>query len=142
GNLQTASGKINKYSTVLVDKNRYSVPTHYAYCKASAVLHVDRVEIFYGNKKIASHARVFNSNQWSLDPDHYLELIKQRPQAFHSARPIRQWRNHWPDCLERLLELFIQKQEFQMKELTIYNTLKGRHETVRFEVYPRKHHMV
>ncbi len=110
GNLQTATGKINKYSTALVDKNRYSVPTHYAYCKASAVLHVDRVEIFYGNKKIASHARVFNSNQWSLDPDHYLELIKQRPQAFHSARPIRQWRNHWPDCLERLLELFIQKQ--------------------------------
>lgn len=110
GNLQTATGKINKYSTILVDKNRYSVPTAYAFCKASIVLHVDRVEIFYANKKIASHDRLFSNNKWGLNPDHYLELIQQRPQAFHSARPIRQWRNNWPDCLERLLELFIQKQ--------------------------------
>ncbi len=110
GNLQTATGKINKYSTILVDKNRYSVPTAYAYCKASIVLHVDRVAIFYANKNIASHDRLFSNNKWGLNPDHYLELIQQRPQAFHSARPIRQWRNNWPDCLERLLELFIQKQ--------------------------------
>lgn len=110
GNLQTAIGKVNKYSTILVDKNRYSVPTVYAYCKASVVLHVDRVEVFYGNKNIASHDRLFSNNKWSLKPGHYLELIQQRPQAFYSARPIRQWRNSWPGCLERLLELFIQKQ--------------------------------
>jgi transposase len=110
GNLQTATGKIDKYSTILVDKNRYSVPTRYAYCKASVVLHVDRVEIFYANKKIASHDRLFSNNQWGLNPDHYLALIQQRPQAFYSARPIRQWRSSWPDCLERLLELFIKKQ--------------------------------
>lgn len=110
GNLQTASGKINKYSTIIVDKNRYSVPTRYAYCKANVVLHVDSVEIFYANKKIASHDRLFSNNQWSLNPEHYLELIQQRPQAFYSARPIRQWRNSWPDSLERLLELFVQKQ--------------------------------
>ena len=110
GNLQTATGKIDKYSTILVDKNRYSVPTQYAYCKASVVLHVDRVEIFYANKKIAFHDRLFSNNQWGLNPDHYLALIQQRPQSFYSARPIRQWRSSWPDCLERLLELFIKKQ--------------------------------
>ena len=110
GNLQTVSGKINKYATVVVDKNRYSAPTRYVHCKVNVVLHVDRVEIFYDNKKIASHDRLFSNNQWSLDPDHYLELIQQRPQAFHSARPIRQWRSSWPDCLERLLELFVKKQ--------------------------------
>ena len=110
GNLQPTTGKVNKYSTVLIDKNRYSVPTQYAYCRVSIVLHVDRVEIFYGNKIIASHDRLFGNNKWSLKPDHYLELIRQRPQAFHSARPIRQWRDNWPMCLERLLDLFIQKQ--------------------------------
>ena len=80
------------------------------YCKVNAVLHVDRVEIFYTNKKIAYHARLFSNNQWSLDPDHYLELIRQRPQSFYSARTIRQWRGSWPDCLERLLALFVKKQ--------------------------------
>jgi hypothetical protein len=68
------------------------------------------VEVFYGNKNIAGHDRLFGNNKWSLKPEHYLELIQQRPQAFHSARPIRQWRSSWPSCLERLLELFIKKQ--------------------------------
>ena len=66
--------------------------------------------IFYGSKKIASHQRLYSNNKWSLDPEHYLELIQQRPQAFDSARPIRQWRKSWPICLERLLERFCQKQ--------------------------------
>ncbi|UCG04844.1 MAG: IS21 family transposase [Desulfobacterales bacterium] len=109
-NLETSGGKVDKYSTVIVDKNRYSVPSAYAYFKVNVVLYVDRVEIFYGSKKIASHQRLYSNNKWSLDPEHYLELIQQRPQAFDSARPIRQWRKSWPICLERLLDRFCQKQ--------------------------------
>ena len=109
-NLETSGGKVDKYSTVIIDKNRYSVPTAYAYFKVRVVLYVDRVEIFYGNKRIASHQRLYNNNQWSLKPEHYLGLIQQRPQAFESARPIRQWRKSWPFCLERLLERFCTKQ--------------------------------
>jgi transposase len=109
-NLETAGGKVDKYATVVVDKNRYSVPTSYAYFKVNIVLYVDRVEIFYGSKKIASHDRLYGNNKWSLLPEHYLELIAQRPQAFESARVIRQWRANWPFCLERLLDKFCQKQ--------------------------------
>jgi hypothetical protein len=95
---------------VIIDKNRYSVPTVYAYLKVKVVLYVDRVEIFYGSKKIAFHQRLYNNNKWCLSPEHYLELIQQRPQAFNSARPIRQWRRSWPFCLEKLLRRFCQKQ--------------------------------
>jgi transposase len=109
-NLETSCGKVDKYSTVVIDKNRYSVPTCYAYLKVNIVLYVQGVEIFYGSKKIASHQRLYGNNKWSLVAEHYLELIAQRPQAFYSARPIRQWRQHWPFCLERLLERFCQKQ--------------------------------
>ena len=109
-NLETAGGKVDKFATVMVDKNRYSVATSYAYFKVNVVLYVDRVEIFYGSKKIASHDRLYSNNKWSLLPEHYLELIQQRPQAFESARVIRQWRPSWPFCLERLLDKFCQKQ--------------------------------
>ena len=109
-NLETSTGKVDKYSTVVVDKNRYSVPTLYAYFDVNVVLHADGVEIFYGGKKIASHLRLYSNNKWSLLPEHYLELIAQRPQAFDSARAIRQWRKSWPLCLERLLDRFCQKQ--------------------------------
>jgi len=109
-NIETLSGKVDKYSTVVVDKNHYSVPTAYAYCKIGVVSYVDHVDIFYGNKKITSHKRLYNNNKWGLKPEHYLALIQQRPQAFESARPIRQWRKSWPLCLERLLECFCKKQ--------------------------------
>ncbi|MFA7186199.1 MAG: IS21 family transposase [Victivallales bacterium] len=109
-NLEISRGKVDKYSTVIIDKNRYSVPTAYAYFTVKVVLYVNRVEIFYGSKKIASHQRLYNNNKWHLQPEHYLELIQQRPQAFNSARPIRQWRRSWPFCLEKLLGCFCQKQ--------------------------------
>jgi hypothetical protein len=109
-NIETWTGKADKFSTVHVDKNRYSVPAEYAHRKISAVIYTDRVELYYGGKNIACHRRLFGNNKWQLDPQHYLELIRQRPQAFESARPIREWRTHWPKCLETLLERFRQKQ--------------------------------
>ena len=105
-NTQTANGKSDKYSTVIIDKNRYSVPTEYAYLKIRAVLKVDRVGLYYSNKKIADHTRLYNVNKWSLDPTHYLELIGQRPRAFASARPIKQWRKTWPSSYEQLFVRF------------------------------------
>lgn len=109
-NVDVRSGKVDKYSTVIVDKNRYSVPTRYCGLKTQVILRIDRVDIFQGSRKIASHRRLYGNNKWQLDPLHYLELISQRPFSFEVARPIRQWRKEWPRCLEQLLERFYQKQ--------------------------------
>lgn len=68
------------------------------------------MDIFYGSRKIASHRRLYGENKWQLDPYHYLNLILRRPQAFESARPIKQWRKTWPGCLERLFRHFCQRQ--------------------------------
>ena len=108
-NIETCSGKVDKYSTVIIDKNRYSVPNRYAVLKVRIVAYMDHVDIFYGNQKIAFHPRLYGNNKWQLNPFHYLELISKRPQAFETARPIRQWREVWPECLEHLLEHFCQK---------------------------------
>jgi len=109
-NVETSRGKVDKYATVIVDKNRYSVPTTYGGLRVQTLLYTDRVEIFHNSKMIADHSRVYGNNKWQLDPQHYLELIYRRPQAFESARPIRQWRAQWPDCLEALLSRFTARQ--------------------------------
>jgi transposase len=109
-NTEALSTKTDKYSTVIVDKNRYSVPTDYTGCQMNSELSVERVDIFYNRKLVASHKRVYGINKWCLEPLHYLKLIQQRPQSFDSARPIRQWRASWPECLEKLLERFRDKQ--------------------------------
>ena len=109
-NVQTSGGRADKYATVIVDKNRYSVPSRYAGFRVKALHHADRLEIFIGAKRVATHERSYGNNKWILDPDHYLELIEQRPMAFNSARPIRQWRKSWPQALNTLLERFCRGQ--------------------------------
>jgi transposase len=108
-NLETYSGKVDKYSTVIIDKNRYSVPNRYVGVKVRAVAYMDHVDIFYGSQKVGFHPRVYGNNKWQLDPFHYLDLISKRPLAFETARAIKQWRKKWPVCLENLLEQFYQK---------------------------------
>ncbi len=103
-NLQTLTGKVDKYATVIVEKNRYSVPTSYAGQTVSVLLRVDKVDIFAKSRQLASHTRLYGNNKWQLNPDHYLDLLQQRPMAFKSARPIRQWRASWPNALQQFLE--------------------------------------
>jgi transposase len=103
---QISGGKVDPYATVRVDKNRYSVPSRYVGFKVQVQMGVDRVVLLHAGKRLAAHPRVFGNNKWQLDPDHYLELIQQRPGAFQEARPMRQWRQNWPPALERLLARF------------------------------------
>lgn len=109
-NIRLHEARVDKYATVTVDKNRYSVPWRYAGRRLKIIAHVDRVEIFSGGKRLAVHERLFANNKWSLAPEHYLELIEQRPMAFSSARVIRQWREHWPQSLHQLLANFCRVQ--------------------------------
>lgn len=105
-NARPGDARVDKYATVMVDKNRYSVPWKYAGRRLKTIVHVDRVEIFADGKRLAVHERLFANNKWSLAPEHYLELIQQRPMSFASARVIRQWREHWPQSLHQLLANF------------------------------------
>ena len=103
-NEMTVSGKVDHYSTVIVDKNRYSVPVEHAGFKVQVILSVDRVTIFYDGRKIACHQRAYGNSKWILNPGHYLILLHMRPGAFDTARPIKEWRSQWPESHETLLQ--------------------------------------
>lgn len=96
----------DKYSTIIVEKNRYSVPTHLAAYPFQVICRIDTLEFFAAGKRVAVHQRQYGNSKWQLDPDHYLDLLRQRPFAFDSARPIRQWKEHWPPQMHQLLERF------------------------------------
>jgi transposase len=102
-NIQTLRVKVNKYATALVHRNHYSVPTQYVGFTLEALVSTETVQFCYQHKEVASHARVYGNNKWQLNPLHYLTLLQQRPRAFDSARPLKQWRKTWPACLEALL---------------------------------------
>ena len=108
-NVHVCNGRVDKYSTVIIDKNRYSVPTHYSGFRVRVIVGVDKIEIFNGNKRIATHERRFGNNKWCLKAEHYLDLIRKRPMSFESARPIREWRRSWPEVFDILLDRFRNK---------------------------------
>jgi transposase len=109
-NSKTLGVRISRYQTAQVEWNRYSVPT--AYVGRNLWVHIgcDRVSVYADQKKVADHARVFGKYQWQIDPLHYLELIHQRIGSFEAARPIRQWRPHWPADYERMLAILRHRQ--------------------------------
>ena len=83
--------KANSLSYISFEQNRYSVPVRYAYHNLILKAFVDRVDIFYQEKLIASHKRLLGKGEEALDIFHYLPLLLKKPGAFYNARPIRNW---------------------------------------------------
>jgi hypothetical protein len=99
------SAKLNPYSQVVVETNRYSVPVDQAEAKLLVKLYPFQIEIFGSQQSepIAVHPRCYDRKQDILDPLHYLPLLVQRPGALEHAKPVRQWRATWPQVYEQLL---------------------------------------
>ena len=60
-----------------IDRNRYSVPAHWANTVVSVRLTADCVRIVAEAQMIAEHARCFGRDQLSCDPWHYLPILEK-----------------------------------------------------------------
>ncbi len=96
---------LNPYSQVVVETNRYSVPTDKGVKKLTVKLYPFRVEIYRPGEKepLAVHPRSYGHKEDIFDPLHYLPLLEKRPGALGYAKPIREWRQEWPAVYETLL---------------------------------------
>jgi transposase len=96
--------RLNGYSQITFQTNRYSVPTDQAYPWVTVRAYPFQVEVLYQDQILATHQRSYERNQDIIDPLHYLPLLEQRPGAFDHAQPIRQWREEWDPVYEKLLK--------------------------------------
>jgi transposase len=102
-NEKTIGVGVDHYRTVRVDRNRYSVPPGWVGRRIWAHVGCWRITLYGANQKIATHDRLFSNSRWQLDPQHYLDLLRRRPGAFDSSRPIVQWKQSWPETYRQLL---------------------------------------
>ena len=102
-NILLRSGKVNKYQTVQVDRNMYSVPPAYVGHKVQVHLGCWKIRIFVQQREIACHPRHFGRSRWNLNPFHYLETLRRKTRAFDDAMPLKTWRKSWPPYYEKLL---------------------------------------
>jgi transposase len=95
--------KVNPYSQVVFETNRYSVPSEYAGKQLALRAYPFQVKILSLAEIVAEYPRCFGREQDILNPLHYLGLLEQRPGAFEYAIPMRRWRQSWPTAYEQLL---------------------------------------
>ncbi|RME45543.1 MAG: IS21 family transposase [Chloroflexi bacterium] len=93
----------NGFGLVTFQTNRYSVPADHAHEALWLRAFVQRIEITNGRQTLAVHPRCYGREQDILDPLHYLPLLEQRPGAWEQARPIQEWRQHWPPIYHQYL---------------------------------------
>ena len=80
---------VTRYSIVIFDKNRYSVPCKYRGKATTVKGYPNHIEIWADGKMIARHDRLFGSKEESLDLRHYLPILSQKGRAIRYARPVQ-----------------------------------------------------
>jgi transposase len=117
--------RVNTYSLVTFDTNKYSVPTKYVSDKVTIKSSVDEIEIYLSNTCIARHPRFYGKNTEHIILDHYLELMLQKPRAIGNTKVYN------PTTLPPVYE--------QYRRLLVARSPKGNQEFVRVLMLHREY---
>jgi len=82
--------RVNKYSTVTVNKVHYSVPDKYVKKKLNARIYTGKIEIYDEKQKIAEHFRHYRQGEYVIDIFHYLHTLKRKPGALPQSSALMQ----------------------------------------------------
>ena len=85
--------RIDKQSTVIHNRCRYSVPVRYARQHSRLRIHAERIEILVGDDIVVSHERG-EPGQWKLEFEHYIPLLDRKPGWLESALPFQKVREN------------------------------------------------
>jgi hypothetical protein len=87
--IRQVMAKVNHFSVVRFERNRYSVPVDYVGSDVTVKASVFEVSIWYRGQRIASHLRSYDENAVSYRLEHYLPLLEKKPRAVWNAQPVR-----------------------------------------------------
>lgn len=85
-----SSAKVDKYSTILVARNHYSVPDILVGKMVDVRLYTDKVVIYHDGTIAAQHDREFGVQEWRIDIYHYLRTLKRKPGALRQSTALLQ----------------------------------------------------
>ena len=79
---------VNKTSMVTIDRIHYSVPVIHAQTTLRAESFVDRVELYRGAERVATHERAYERGAVVLELAHYLDAFERKPRAALSCAAL------------------------------------------------------
>jgi transposase len=139
GILQTR--KVDKYATVSIDTNHYSVPDQYAQKAVKVKLYPKKLIIYdiKTNKKVGRHERSDQKGVWQMEITHYLKTLKRKPGAIANSVALdqaqQQIKTIYKDYFTRKPKEFIDLLYFMDKEnVSVEQVCDG------IDTLKRKHH--
>jgi len=120
--------KVSRYSLIVIDRNRYSVPVNFVGQNLWVKAYVDRVEILNLNRVIATHIRYYVRGHTELRLEHYLPALERKPHAVTHATVVRQLPSAFQQVRERMeqahstgykdfLEVLLLMREYTIEEV-------------------------
>lgn len=106
--------KLDKYNTICVDTNHYSVPETIQGNSVEVKIYSNRVIVYdLKSNQIAIHPRRYSKYQWYIDIDHYLFTLKTKPGALACSYALKQapqvlknlFENHYKDKPKIFIEI-------------------------------------
>lgn len=93
--------RVNKYSTIMVDSCYYSVPDDYVGTMVRCKVYTTKILVFYNEKEIARHDKVYGMNLWHIDITHYAKTLFRKPKALVNSTAFRQMDNMLKDIYSK-----------------------------------------
>jgi transposase/predicted transcriptional regulator len=84
------TGVVDKYSTIVVSQNHYSVPDHLVGQQVEIKTYSNKVVIIKNREVLALHERSFKSRDWVININHYLRTLKRKRGALLNSTALLQ----------------------------------------------------
>ena len=77
--------KVDKYSTIILFGNRYSVPDFLVGKLLDVRIFAEKIDVYFNNEFLCSHTRSYGFYTWVLDLNHYLTTLSRKPGALKNS---------------------------------------------------------
>lgn len=83
------TSKVDKYSFVQIENNKYSVPEYLVGYKVTSKIYFDKILIYSNNEFVCKHARLKGKGKYSVDIKHYLKTLMRKPGAIRNSMALK-----------------------------------------------------
>ena len=82
--------RVDKYSTVVVSQNHYSVPDSLVGKMLLVKTYTDKIVIYHEKTIVSVHERNYLNHSWNIKLKHYLKTLYKKPGALHKSTALLQ----------------------------------------------------
>lgn len=105
--------RVDKYSTIRVGSNWYSVPDHLVGKMLQVKIYARKITCYFEKAHVACHERKPDREQWSIKLEHYIPTLLKKPGALASSLALKNadkrlrkiYEDHFQDTPRAFIEL-------------------------------------